>query len=542
MRKIIFITLILFPILIYGQSSQKLIILHTTDVHGNIRPYDYFRDMPADNGLAKAYSIVKDYRKQYKNVLLLDSGDLIQGTPLIYYYNRIAYDLPNPMIYTMNYMRYDAFTVGNHDIEQGYMTYDKARRESDFPWLSANGVFEDGTPFFKPYIIINKNGIRIGIIGLTTPAIPMWLDKSLYPGIHWKDMVVTAQKWAGKVRPQVDVLIGLFHSGMNADYSKKFTDALNLPNENATKLVAENVPGFDVILCGHSHRRYPYAESDPDKIGNALILMSGSHARYIGIAELTLSGSDAGWKIDNSTSRIMALDSVETALEIIDLTEQYHVETISYIRQVIGMAGDTISGEYSRKRDNLLVELINNAQMAETGASISFAASFNDRFHLNPGQIRIKDTYSMYPYENFLYTIEMTGRQIKDYLEFSARYFIYDQASDQIQVSKNMPGYNYDMAEGIAYEIHVRNDPGDRIRNLIDLTSGKLLDMQKVYTVAMNSYRASGGGGHLAACGISQAKITWKSSEEMRNILADYIRKKKIISARVDNNWRLVLD
>jgi 2',3'-cyclic-nucleotide 2'-phosphodiesterase/3'-nucleotidase len=238
----------------------------------------------------------------------------------------------------------------------------------------------------------------------------------------------------------------------------------------------------------------------------------------------------------------MSLDSVETAPEIIDLTEQYHVETLSYIRQVIGTAGDTISGKYSRLRDNLLVELINNAQMAETGASISFAASFNDRFHLNPGQIRIKDTYSMYRYENFLYTIEMTGKQIKDYLEFSAQYFIYDQESDQLQVSKNMPGYNYDMAEGIAYEIHVKNDPGDRIKNLIDLTNGEFLDMQNTYIVAMNSYRASGGGGHLAACGISQAKITWKSSEEMRNILTDYIRQKKIVSARVDNNWRLVLD
>ena len=542
MKKIFFIFLLLIPILLIAQNSQKLIILHTTDVHGNIRPYDYFRDVPSENGLAKVYTTVKDYRNKYKNVLLLDTGDLIQGTPMIYYFNREAYDLPNPMIFTMNYMRYDAFAVGNHDIEQGYMTYDKARREADFPWLSANGVRQDGSTFFEPYTIIEKNGIRIGIIGLTTPAIPMWLDKSLYPGISWVDMVSSAKKWVEIVRPQVDVLIGMFHAGMNVGYSQKFTDALNLPNENATALVAENVPGFDVILCGHSHRRYPDSDDDPAKIGNAVMLMSGSHARYLGVAELSLSKVTSGWEIDGSTSQILSMDSVETATEIIDLTEHYHTQTLAYIRQQIGTVSDTISGRNSRDQDNAMVELINKAQMAETGAGISFAASFNQRFLLSPGQILIKDIYGMYRFENFLYTIEMTGQQIKDYLEFSAGYFTYNPQTNRVGMNKQMPGYNYDMAEGISYEIHVKNDSGNRIKNLTDLSNSQNLNLQKTYTVAMNSYRASGGGGHLAACGIPQATITWKSSEEMRNILANYIQAQKTISAQVDNNWRLVTD
>jgi 2',3'-cyclic-nucleotide 2'-phosphodiesterase / 3'-nucleotidase len=540
-KKIFFIFLLFVPLLVIAQNSQKLIILHTTDVHGNIRPYDYFRDVPSDNGLAKVYTKVKEFRIKYKNVLLLDTGDLIQGTPMIYYFNRVEYNLPNPMIFTMNYMRYDAFAVGNHDIEQGYMTYDKALREADFPWLSANGVRQDGSTFFEPYTIIEKNGIRIGMIGLTTPAIPMWLDKSLYPGISWDDMVSSAKKWVEIVRPQVDVLIGMFHAGMNAEYSKKFTDALNLPNENASSLVAENVSVFDVILCGHSHRRYPDSD-DPKKIGNALMLMSGSHARYLGVAELSLSKVSSGWKIDESTSQILSMDSVETATEILDLTESYHTQTLTYIRQQIGTASDTISGRNSRDQDNAMVELINKAQMAETGAGISFAASFNQRFLLNPGQITIKDIYGMYRYENFLYTIEMTGKQIKNYLEFCAEYFTYNPETKQVGINNKMAGYNFDMAEGISYEIHVKNEPGNRIKNLTDLSNGQNLDPQKTYAVAMNSYRASGGGGHLAACGISQATITWKSSEEMRNILANYIQAQKTISARVDNNWRLVID
>jgi 2',3'-cyclic-nucleotide 2'-phosphodiesterase/3'-nucleotidase len=156
-----------------AREKQELILLHTTDVHGNIYPYDYFNDRPDENGLARVYTLVKDYRQRYSNVILLDGGDLIQGTPLVYYFNHEEYQWPNPMSLVMNYMRYDAFTVGNHDIEQGYLTYIKARDDADFPWLSANGIYPDGTPFFDPYVIIERSGIKTGIIGLTTPAIPM---------------------------------------------------------------------------------------------------------------------------------------------------------------------------------------------------------------------------------------------------------------------------------------------------------------------------------------------------------------------------------
>ena len=216
MRKIVFLLILLLPVLLTGGNSTQLIILHTTDVHGSIYPYNYFEDKPASNGLAKVYEVVKNFRTEHKNVLLLDSGDLLQGTPMVYYFNHIENTLPNPMILTMNYMQYDAFTVGNHDIEQGSEVYLKAQRESAFPWLAANGISNDGQPFFEPYTIITRNGIKIGIIGLTTPAIPMWLDKRLYPDIEWYDMVTTAKSRAEQIRDSVDVMIGLFHAGMNA--------------------------------------------------------------------------------------------------------------------------------------------------------------------------------------------------------------------------------------------------------------------------------------------------------------------------------------
>ncbi|MFC2088631.1 bifunctional metallophosphatase/5'-nucleotidase [Calditrichota bacterium] len=529
--------LIVFSVIFcaYAQEKNELIILHTTDVHGNIYSYDYFRDQPSNSGLSRIYTKVKEYRQKYKNVLLLDSGDLLQGTPLVYYFNHINTSLPNPMILVMNYMRYDAFAVGNHDIEQGYFTYYKAMKESDFPWLSANGEMTDGSTYFKPYTIIEKDGIKIGIIGLTTPAIPMWLDKSLYPGIEWKDMVVSAKKYAQELRSKVDVLIGLFHAGMNAEYNVKYTDTYGIPNENASKLVAENVPDFDIILCGHSHRVFPTENENP-LINNTVMVMSGSHGSYLGVVKINFEKT----KITSRSASIIPMESFDPAQEILAITKPYHEQTLKYIRQEIGTVLDTLSAKNSYWQDTPLVELINRAQMAATGADMSFAASFNQNVFIPPGPILVKDIYGMYRYENFLYLVEMSGQQIIDYLEYCARFFIYDNKTNKVIKNPEMAGYNYDMAEGISYVIDVSEESGDRIKEVIVQKSGEPIDLHGRYKVTLNSYRASGGGGHLAAIGINKPKILWQSNEEMRNILIEYIRDKGQLDGKVDGNWKLV--
>jgi 2',3'-cyclic-nucleotide 2'-phosphodiesterase / 3'-nucleotidase len=533
--KTIILILSLLTITLIAQNEKPLIILHTTDVHGNIYPYNYFADEPSDAGLAKVYTKVKEFREKNKNVLLLDSGDLLQGTPMIYYFNNIENTIYNPMILVMNYMNYDAFTVGNHDIEQGYSTYYKAMKESDFPWLSANGIKHDGSTFFKPYTIIEKNGIKVGIVGLTTPAIPMWLDESLYPGIEWKDMVSTAEKYAKLLRPKVDVLVGLFHAGMNDEYSKQYTDSQNLPNENASRLVAENVPDFDIIFSGHSHRVFP-DEGEDCVVNNSAMVMSGSHARYLGVGDITLIDN----KVINKSGYLINLKDVKPAKEILDIAKTYHDKTLTYIRKQVGMAKETISAKNARWQDTALLELINKAQMSKTAADLSFAASFNDNVSIPPGPVLVKDIYGMYIYENFLYVIEMTGQQILDYLEFSAQYYVYNKNSGEISKNPKVSGFNYDIAEGISYKIDVTKEIGKRIKDVTFLKTGKQIEKNKIYSVALNSYRASGGGGHLAAAGIQKANIVWKSNEEMRNILADYIKEIGEIGGEVDNNWEII--
>lgn len=547
MFKTIAIIILLRLVLVFAQETDTLYILQTTDIHGNIYPYDYFRDEPADYGLAKVYTKVVEFRKKHKNVILVDGGDLIQGTPMVYYFNRVETTVPHPMILTLNYMVYDAFAVGNHDIEQGLFTYLRAQSQSNFPWLSANAVLPDGATFFDPYTIIDINGIEVAILGLTTPGIPMWLDESLFPGITWTDMVETAAAYMTNLRPQADVMVGLFHAGFNEGYSAGQTEALGLPNENASRLVAEQVPGFDVVFSGHSHQPEPLDKSVTIRDWSSPLLMNaGSWGRNLAVAQIILqkengeNSQNSHWQITEKNGWLIPMKDVEPSAAILQLTEYYHQKALDYIRTEIAFATDTLHAGKARFRDHALVEVINKAQMQATGADISFAACFNDRLVIPPGVIRIKDIYGMYRYENFLYVVEMTGQQIKDFLEYSARYYMWD--GKEVKPNPEIQGYNYDMAEGIRYLINVRKKPGQRISDLTDLKTGQPLKMDRIYKVAMNSYRATGGGGHMAAAGAKDAPVIWKSNEEMRNILADYIRQQGKLTPAVDGNWRLSED
>lgn len=531
-------------------KTDTLYILQTTDVHGHIVPYNYYTDQPAPYGLAKAYTKICEYRKKHANVLLIDTGDLLQGTPLAYYFDKINTAGYNPLILTLNYMGYDAFTVGNHDIEQGLPIYNKTMHHSDFPWLSANALLPDGRSFFKPYTDFNVNGIKVTVLGLTTPAIPMWLDSMLYPGIHWGDMVKTATYWAPELRKQTDVLVGSFHAGFEADYSKQQTDRLGLPNENASLLVAKNVPVFDVVFAGHSHRPLgrkgkSAPKSNPpkniliQKKHRTLLLNAGSWGKYLGVAQIILQKQPSGkYAITSMDGWLEPLANVRPSSAILTLIAPYHKETLQYTHTVITTLTDTLSARKARWQDTAFMDLINDAQMQSGHADISFAACFNDKAVIPPGKLRIKDVYQMYKYENYLYVLKMTGQQIKDFLEYSARY--YQWQNGKLTVNPKMAGYNYDIAEGIGYEIHVKNPVRKRIRHLIYLKTGQPLDMAKTYKVALNSYRATGGGGHLAAAHATNAPVIWKSDREIRNLLIDYLKKKKVIKPTCNHNWEIV--
>ncbi len=535
-KKCWIIVFIFLPVIIFAVTIDTLYILHTTDIHGHLFPYDYFNDEPSDRGLVRIFTRVQEYRAKHNNVLLIDSGDLIQGTPLTYYFNMIEPEVPHPMILAMNIMNYDAFTVGNHDVEQGIAVYTRLEKQSEFPWLSANSCLDDGSTFYSPYKIIEKNGIKIGILGLTTPGIPMWLDESLYPGITWKDMVEIARIYVDSLLPKTDILLGSFHSGFDENEGLEKCKLMGVPVDNASGLVAEEIPGFDVIFGGHSHRIVPQNKITISS-DETLKINSNCHGKNLGVVKIIYQIDDQEVTILEKSGWVEPVNNIEPSDELLVTGKPYHQKILKYIRKNIGTLTDTLSGENSRFKDTPLMELINNAQMDHTDAEISFAACFKTELKIPPGDIKIKDIYNMYPYENYLYVVELTGKQIGQYLEYSARYYIWD--GKEISANLTMKGYNCDMAEGISYTVDVTQQVGKRIKDIIIITTGEPLKTDKVYEVAMNSYRASGGGGHMGAAKASQAKVIYKSSKEMRNILTDYIIKLDEIPLKINNNWHI---
>ncbi|TSA23762.1 bifunctional metallophosphatase/5'-nucleotidase [bacterium] len=533
-----FLIFLIIPTLYANGERDTLYILNTTDLHGTIIPYDYIKDEPAEYGLVKVYTRIKEFKDKYDNVVLLDCGDLLQGNPYAYYFNRIDTSGVHPIIQTMNYIGYDAFAVGNHEIELGVDTYTKARDTSDFPWLSANAALDDGSTYFEPYTILETVGIKIGILGLTTPGIPTMLDSTYYPGITWKDMVATAQQYSPKLRDSVDVLIGIFHAGFDAQEDKYKEELFGLPVANASGLVAERVPGFDVVFGGHSHRVNPRDTIITIRDSTTLQMISGSHAWGLGIAKIVLEKRNGKWKVIEKTGWIEQAKDFPPSREILVLNEPYHKKVVSFFRTPIALNKEIITTENARFEDSPIPELINRVQLHLTEADISLSPVFSTGLVIPADTIRIKDVYAMYPYENTLKMIEMTGEQLVDYLEYCANYYVYE--NDSLSTNPEIAGYNYDMAEGISYTIDVREEPGSRIKDVIFLKTAEPIDPEMTYTVALNSYRANGGGGHLKAVGIDKPNVIYSSKTDLRNLIIDYLKKQEIFEANCDNNWHIV--
>ncbi len=536
-KQVLLLIIFLISSILFSQKVDSLYILGTNDLHGRIFPYNYYQDEPDEIGLAQIYTRVKQFRDKHSKVILLDAGDAIQGTPLTQYYNFIEPDKPHPMSKAMNIMGYEAFAVGNHEIEQGPGVYNRIKAESNFPWLSANSVLKDSSTYFRPYAIIEKKGIKIGIIGLTTPGIPTMLDQTYYPGITWTDMVTTARKYAEILRPSVDVLVGLFHAGFIQSEDAYKSESMGLPVANASGLVAEQVPEFDVIFGGHSHRIKPDIGTEVEESEKPLQIIAKKWGECLGVAKIKIEKTDGRYRIINKIGWVESASDLEPDKELMELLQPYHDKTLEYIRNDIATVNDTIYGAKSRFEDSPIVELINDAQLAITKADISVAASFKTDYIFKPGKLQLKDVFTIYPYENYLFVVEMTGKQIKSYLEESTKFYIIKNG----KVIKNpeVAGYHYSMAEGINYKIELSKPIGRRINNITMEKNNEQLDLTKKYNVAMNSYRANGGGGLMNAAGAMDAPILYKSSQDMRNILIDYLQTIGSINNQVDNNWEL---
>lgn len=553
-----------FSVLI-GQTV-KLKIVETTDSHGAIYPYDFMDMRPQDHSLAQVQTYLNEQRADTtQEFILLSNGDILQGTPAVYYYNFEEPNSPHLYAQVMNYIKYDAGSVGNHDIETGHEVYDSFVTQLNFPWLSANSVdTKTHKPYFKPYTIIERKGIKIAVLGLTTPAIPNWLPQKIWEGMQFDDMVETAKLWIPiiKENENPDIIVGLFHAGGDPNYNGQTVESYK--NENASRLVAEQVPGFDIVFTGHDHHGWNMFVNNSDS--NKVLLIGGtSSARTFAEVSinLTFNTETKKWKKE-LTGALLDSKNYKPDEDFLKTFSPQFEKVKEYVSKEIGVFTETISSRESLFGDSPFVDLIHKIQLGITKADISFAAPLTFDTKIEKGKIYVKDMFKLYKYENLLYTMNLSGKEVKDVLEYSAGIWfnkMKDENDDLLKFVKDENGntkwsersnspmleerfYNFESAAGINYTVDVSKPIGERV-TIISMINGKKFDLSKTYKVALNSYRGNGGGGHLTiGAKIAQeqlaSKVITSTEKDLRFYMMKWIEKEGSVTPKADNNWKII--
>jgi len=519
-------------------QTVTVTVLATTDTHGFLYPWDYFTRQPAPRGLAAAATLVAQVRRETPHTLLVDCGDTIQGSPLESVHQAAVRAgetrSPDPMMLAMNRMGYDAMVVGNHDLNFGLENLAAARRAARFPWLSANTT--GASPPFAPYVVKTIGGVKVAVIGVTTAAIPQWEKPDNVRGLAWlapEEGVRRALLELEREKP--DVVLAAVHGGLDRDPATGERRPGEMPGENPAWLIAERFPQLAAVVYGHTHRR-----EEGRRVGPVLLVQPRNWAMDVARVDLTLARENGGpWTLTGSSSRLLAVQPDTPAdPEILEIARPYHEAAERYLDQPVAQSPADLSGARGRFEDSALVDAIHEVQMHYARAEVSFSALFNPRVRVPRGEVTARELAALYVYDNELYAVEGNGRMVREALENSARYFRTcpePSCAHGPLVDQAVAGYNYDMAQGVEYEIDLTQPEGRRVRNL-RYRGAPLRDDQPL-RIALNNYRAAGSAGYSM---FRDAKVVWRSGREIRDLMVEYFGAGRKLPARPDGNWRLV--
>jgi 2',3'-cyclic-nucleotide 2'-phosphodiesterase/3'-nucleotidase len=532
-----------------ASETVTVTVLHTSDVHGNLLPWDYLRERPADVGLARVATRVTAIRKETPNVLLLDGGDTIEGAPPEYLQSRRAKfgallaknGAPDadPMMRAMGLMGYDAMAVGNHEFNFGLDVLRKAQKDASFPWLSANTrSAKDGSPAFPEYLVKSVAGVRIGVLGLTTPNIPGWEREANRPGLTWEDPVATARRLVPYLREKerCDAVVVLVHSGLEVDPLTGTPDGTE--DENRIAALAREVPGIDLILGGHSHRTIPVT-----RVAGVPVLQPGRWAETLDRADLTFEKRGARWSLTGVTGEQLPSNaSVATDPAVAEVAAPFDRAARHWLDETVAEAEEEFPAGRARLEDTALLDLVNDMQRRATGADLSMTSLLpGGRYRgLPKGRITVRDLYALYPYENQLVVVEIDGARLKACLERAAEFYAaasFDGGKLVLTPNPRMIPYNFDAVQGAAYRIDPMAPVGQRVKDLA--VKGRPVAPTDRFTLAVNSYRAQGGGGYSA---LRNARVVKAVPVEIRDLLIETLRAAGRIRPVVDHNWVVAPD
>ncbi|WP_353901897.1 5'-nucleotidase C-terminal domain-containing protein [Micromonospora harpali] len=554
-----------------GPKTWDLTVLGTSDTHGNVYNWDYYRDAEYDDskhndvGVAKLATLVNQIRAERtgRATLVLDAGDTIQGTPLATYYAKqepiTTTGETHPMANAMNVLKYDAVTLGNHEFNYGLPLLAKWIGQLGFPALAANAVNEaTGKPAYLPYVIkevrLGGHGapkLKVGILGLTNPGVAIWDKGNVEGRLVFADMVETAAKWVPVMRARgADLVIVSAHGGDSGTSSY----GPELPNENPCTMIAEQVPGIDAILFGHAHNEVVEKFVTNARTGAQVLLSEPSKwGQRLTRMDFTLTRERGCWKVVSKHATMLNTNTVVEDPAVLAAVRGQHTKTVSYVNTVVARSTVELSAAESRYRDTPILDFINHVQTEVVTAALagtehaalpvlSIAAPFSRTAVFPAGDVRIRDVAGLYVYDNTLEAVVLTGAEVRAYLEYSAKYFTtlaVGAPVDPATISDPaVPDYNYDVFSGLDYDIDVSRPVGQRITRLVLPGTGAPVADDARFVVAVNNYRRSGGGNFP---GIVKPQV-YNAQQEIRQLLIDWAQERGTIDPAdfFVPNWRLV--
>lgn len=568
--------------------TVRLTVMGTTDLHGNVLNWDYFRNTEYDDaahndiGLAKIAGLVTEVRARIAadprapRPLLLDAGDTIQGTPLAYYFAKVEPSTIehstggrlHPMAAAMNAIGYDAAALGNHEFNYGLDILRRFQRQLDFPLLGANAQDRTtGLPVFPPYVlkrvrVPGEQPVTVGILGLTNPGIAIWDKVYVESTLTFGGIVEQAKVWVPRIRRAgADVVIVAAHSGM--DLSSSYGDALPVP-ENASVLLAETVPGIDAVLVGHAHVEVPERLVTNATTGEQVVLTEPlKWGMRLSLIDLDLERVRGRWKVAGRRSQVLNANTVDADPEVVAVLRKDHDAVVEYVNSRIGTCTETMSAataawEHTAALDFVIFVEADAVAEALAGTPreslpvLAIAAPFNRGAAIPAGEVSVRDVAGLYAFDNTLVAVTMTGAQVREYLEFSAQYFRQVSGTgpftpDQLTnaptptAPNGTPDYNYDILGGLTapltYRIDIGKPVGGRITELE--YGGEPVAGDQEFVVAVNSYRQAGSGNfpHIAT-----APVVDNRQLEIRQLMIDQV----ITTGTIDpatfrtGTWQLV--
>lgn len=521
------------PMVHEANVPVDIVIAATTDVHGYVRGWDYYANAPDTlRGLTRAATIIDSLRRVSRVwPVLVDAGDFLQGNPLTFAAARIDTTMPHPVVAAMNAMRYDIGVVGNHEFNYGLPTLDRILRQTRFPVLAANVFTPDGEPKFRPWAFTIRNGnVKIALIGATTPGAMVWDRDNLKGRVEVRDPIASVRQAVQESHDAgASITVVVLHSGLN-EPSSYDTVSTKVPSENVAARLAREVPGIDVIVYGHSHK-----EMADTVIGSTLLMQPKNWATSVAIAHVIVQRQNGRWRVTSKRSSIVQAVHHRENVEVLGVTEEGHRAAENYARTSIGTTPSAWRADSARVVDSPLTDFILEVERSVTGAQLASTPMFSLDANLAAGSITVARIAALYPYDNTLRVVKITGAELRAYLEQSARYFKSTPSGPQVDPS--IPGYNYDMLAGVDYTIDVSKPVGERITQLD--YQGRGVVPADTFTLALNNYRQTGGGGYSMLRG---APVIQDRQLEIRQLLIDEVRKRGTIkpSDYFHQNWRIV--